>query len=712
MKRKLAKAVVVGLMCASVLPGGTAGAVTNNITINDQTAEYNFSDTLYQIADAGSNGHVIHIEGSNDKKINFNDNTAIGCYYDNTTGIYNESSGLVNVKGSLVVYGDYHNSQVAIVNKGKINFDDNIDVFNIPIQNSGEMNFNGYLYFDNVSVNEADVQDNPIVNTGTMKINGYFDIDARVFEENNDYIGSGGYKTAIDNSGILEINGNGNNGSRIIVGNVIHREGAKTQVVLNGYNVNDDAYHSALLGNIIGSDENFSLKLEECAIWAPLKQEGAVEGIELNGGDIHINQQNYLYGGDDKPAYSWNDDFDTLTLKNFKSNGNGVISLSTDLANDVGDSVNFVGTTPDVTLGLFIQNKDDNNGTPIKREDGHSVTVVTAPSDSLLKFDSLLGFYNTLNTAYSPIIDEVISDNSKRWNFVGWEESGSKNPTEQNEDGHEINGEDIDNVFRRLNDIRTDPSEVGVWIRGEKGDTQIRNYKYEYNLMSGGYDWHNENDARKLFYGFGVSYATNECDDGVVGDTKSMGYNLYGSWLGKKNNDYVDVILKYGTLDKDYAGIDNNGVLVKGSYDKNLFAIAAKYGRRIFVDDSFYYEPQIGYTYGRVGSADYVDNWDTHIHADASNSHIASLGVQVGKNIKGTEVYGKLAYVYDFDGNIHVRAPGISADDDMGGGYMQVAIGASRKVDKDNSFYIDVEKDFGNKVKKPYAFSIGYRHTF
>ena len=72
---------------------------------------------------------------------------------------------------------------------------------------------------------------------------------------------------------------------------------------------------------------------------------------------------------------------------------------------------------------------------------------------------------------------------------------------------------------------------------------------------------------------------------------------------------------------------------------------------------------------------------------------------------------------HDFDGKMHVSVPdstlpGSSVYDDMGGTWYKVGIGAARKIDKNNSFYIDIEKDFGNKVKKPYSIGAGYRYTW
>lgn len=278
----------------------------------------------------------------------------------------------------------------------------------------------------------------------------------------------------------------------------------------------------------------------------------------------------------------------------------------------------------------------------------------------------------------------------------------------------------IDNepTEKRLNALRTDPSEVGVWIRGGVGETKIRDLKFDYNQMSAGYDWDYENDARYLFTGVSVTYATNDCDDKYIGDSDSVGVTFYGSYLGKENNDYVDVMFKYGKLDKEfkaYLGYDSTtyeSIYGTRDYDKDLFSFAAKYGRRIEAQDGWYWEPSVGLTYGRVGSADFIDTYGDNVYADSTESWIASLGIQVGKNIKGIEYYSKLEVMHDFDGEIVVRNEWNTAKDDMGGTWVKFAIGASRKISDHSCFYLDFEKDFGNKVKKPYLVNLGYRTAF
>ena len=575
--------------------------------------------------------------------------------------------------------------------------------------------------------------------------------------------------TIINNSGYLKISGeafNDNESSQLLQGKIVHNPGATTIISLSGSSNADDLQYilkeiinvrdislSRFIGTVEGSsDSGFSMELNSGAYWLAGKQTEAINKLTLNGGAVIVGDFAFdkvttgMFSGENT---AWPTHYNTLKVKDFYSNGFssdsftkiGGLYVYTDLKNDQGDRIIFTGATPNATISLGIINKDDMSGEAITPDAGHRVIVVTAPANTKMNLSSkMLVYGNELNKLfgrsldvkpfdlYSPTLetefvdgsDVGIEGNAKNWVFTGWGKSGGKTVNSefhQGDDEYNLIATEFDNTLKRINDIRTDPSEVGAWLRGENGKMKIRSYGYKYNLMSGGYDWKYESDAAKMFLGFGISYAKNNCDTGIIGDTKSMGYNLYGSWLGRENNDYVDVIVKYGTLDKKYAGLDDNNVFVTGDYDKKLFSVAAKYGRRITRDDGWYYEPSVGLTWGRIGSADFTDSQGINIHADSSTSRMATLGMQVGKNIQGTEFYGLLQVRHDFDGKMHVSVPGSdlpgsSVYDDMGGTWYKVGIGAARKINKNNSFYMDIEKDFGNKVKKPYAIGAGYRYTF
>ena len=734
------KALVAGVLLSVFSMGMSAQAAmtisdAGETVLNEADVSY-WTDMWNSDTEAG-----LTINGNNEKNILLKtDDTSTGPASIDVTNSSKQGDGIYHNGGTTTINGlalsilgldaslGENPGYRAINNQsGKLIFNNDVSIATFvndeTIHNNGTLEFNGnstkisriYTTSDTRSMDAA------IENHGTIKINSK---EFLIASGPNGGLGG----RVLDNNGAFYLNPNNEDGNYMINGDI--RTGVDTVTVINLKATTDDSYAS-LQGDIsVDGGNGFQLNLTgENASWIlGSRKSQYVPNVSLKDNALIIlNVANF------SPNANWTSGFKNLALKNLKNDGTGLIQLTTDLKNNVGDRVTlfFNDQTPTLSsLNIGIINKDDNNGVEIKESDGHSVTIARVEGRETIKLNTYLSFYNRSDEGEIKLMNPIIKEepfsnmhdmlNGHDYNFVGWQAGGTKtvgNEGKQGKDALDLHATELDNTLKRINDIRTDPSEVGVWLRGENGKMKIRSYGYKYNLMSGGYDWKYESDAAKMFLGFGISYAKNTCDTGIIGDTKSMGYNLYGSWLGRENNDYVDVIVKYGTLDKKYAGLDDNNVFVTGDYDKKLFSVAAKYGRRITRDDGWYYEPSVGLTWGRIGSADFTDSQGINIHADSSTSKMATLGMQVGKNIQGTEFYGLFQVRHDFDGKMHVSVPGSdlpgsSVYDDMGGTWYKVGIGAARKINKNNSFYMDIEKDFGNKVKKPYAIGAGYRYTF
>ncbi|WP_449037186.1 autotransporter outer membrane beta-barrel domain-containing protein [Phascolarctobacterium sp.] len=734
------KALVAGVLLSVFSMGMSAQAAmtisdAGETVLNEADVSY-WTDLWNSDTEAG-----LTINGNNEKNILLKtDDTSTGPALIDVTNSSKQGDGIYHNGGTTTINGlalsisgldaslGENPGYRAINNQsGKLIFNNDVSIATFvndeTIHNNGTLEFNGnstkisriYTTSDTRSMDAA------IENHGTIKINS-----KEFLISSGPNGGLGG--RVLDNNGAFYLNPNNEDGNYMINGDI--RTGVDTVTVINLKATTDDSYAS-LQGDIsVDGGNGFQLNLTgEKASWIlGSRKSQDVPNVSLKDNALIIlNVANF------SPNANWTSGFKNLALTNLKNDGTGLIQLTTDLKNNVGDRVTlfFNNQTPTLSsLNIGIINKDDNNGVEIKESDGHSVTIARVEGTEKIKLNTYLSFYNRSDEGEIKLMNPIIKEeafsnmhdmlNGHDYNFVGWEKGGTKtvdNEGKQGKDALDLHATELDNTLKRINDIRTDPSEVGAWLRGENGKMKIRSYGYKYNLMSGGYDWKYESDAAKMFLGFGISYAKNNCDTGIIGDTKSMGYNLYGSWLGRENNDYMDVIVKYGTLDKKYAGLDDNNVFVTGDYDKKLFSVAAKYGRRITRDDGWYYEPSVGLTWGRIGSADFTDSQGIHIHADSSTSKMVTLGMQVGKNIQGTEFYGLFQVRHDFDGKMHVSVPGSdlpgsSVYDDMGGTWYKVGIGAARKINKNNSFYMDIEKDFGNKVKKPYAIGAGYRYTF
>lgn len=763
------KALIAGvLLSVCSINMGVQAAFHSKIDINtDKEITYktsNFSGTSTSpevgeitapsFTDANDKGATINIFGNNNKIINFvftgsdkenssfviDYNTGIG----HSIGILNNSADAdVQIKSDKDIWfvnniysghasADAIKSQYAIKNEAgtltvksnlKIDLNDKIPKTAALRNEAGAtLNILGDVHI--VSGNGFKGSGvSAIENEGNMTINGDVIIGLLPDIYSGDIPYTAGCN-AISNKGNFTLNADDIAWSVFIEGDIEHFSGAQTNINLKGNEKSLDGI-SDFWGAIKGSDANFHMTLGENTHWAvPANQTDVVYGLKLNGGVVYVNTPNYYdYGSSDV----WNTKFQTVTFANLQTNEKSAICVSTDLLNDVGDKVVLTGTVP-AELQLGIKNKDDNGGVPIKESDGHSVTVVHVDGDNKINLKTGLMFYN-LEIAggddglslYTPIIkEEALTSGAlitgRDYNFVGWGSKAAGDILDQQLPTNEpyINTNELDSVFKRLMDIRNDPSEVGVWIRGETGEMKIDGYGYDYNMTSGGHDWKHESNAAIMFGGFGITHSVNKCDTGIIGDAKSTGYNLYGSWLGKDNNDYIDVILKYGKMDKTYAGLDINNVFVGGNYSKDVFSIAAKYGRRYEMRNDWYYEPFAGLTWGRISDVDFKDTRDFKIHGDSVTSKMANIGIQVGKKLDKHDIYYRMNLVHDFDGEMYMNVPGTktSAYTDMGGTWLKFAVGTSAKVGKNNSFYIDLERDFGSRVEKPWAISAGYRHTW
>ena len=633
MNKKAIIGILLGLMCVGPIPS-KAAVFTVDDAFDSVIGATSFTET--SISTDGNVGidvttglHKNLVINGSGFKINLDNGLGTS-----TTGFRTTPTANVDVQNgdfTVSVTGD-NGTYIGIHNKGNLTFHKNVylntgvnertgSYTSIKNEAGATINFNGDLLInlENIIVTDHYIDANgmehmawvatgtgsnnmPIENWGTMNISGNY------FWNTGNLVGG----AIIQNHGVLNLNAD----NICIEGDIIHYAGAVTNIVMKKF--------SRIDGSLLGTDENFHLTMNPRSyLYLDTDQyhdsdSATIHGIKMNGGQIWLerypidNRTLEHFGVEEYNAY-WNSiETRKLTLVNFQSDGTGSINLRTDLKNNKGDKVVFRGTTPDV-IPIKLINKDNNGGVNIKPEDGYKVNIVDLPSANNTVLDTKLCFvYNSSNYVCEPILSsEVTDDFVKKYWFVGWT-TGNQRALEDEKKGQNIDPylgiRDMEPNLKRLNDIRTDPSEVGVWLRGETGKTQIRNYKYDFNLMSGGYDWDYENEARHLFTGFGICYSTNDCDEKLIGDAKSLGFNLYASWLGKKNHDFFDVILKYGKMDKDYAGYDMNNVFVSGKYDKNVFALATKIGRRYDTSNGWYYEPTVGLTYGRVGSASYTDS--------------------------------------------------------------------------------------------------------
>ena len=98
------------------------------------------------------------------------------------------------------------------------------------------------------------------------------------------------------------------------------------------------------------------------------------------------------------------------------------------------------------------------------------------------------------------------------------------------------------------------------------------------------------------------------------------------------------------------------------------------------------------------------------------DSLIGRIGFRIGKDIEKGNVYARASYLYDFEGETENAFRNDTArrsfNEDLGGGWWEVGVGANINLSKATYVYADVEKTFGGEVDTNWQWNLGVRYSF
>lgn len=264
---------------------------------------------------------------------------------------------------------------------------------------------------------------------------------------------------------------------------------------------------------------------------------------------------------------------------------------------------------------------------------------------------------------------------------------------------------------KRLGEVRVSEGSQGIWARMARGQSKYgqQGIKNQYNYYQLGYDSKISDDwilGGAFTYTDGDSSYTNGS-----GTNKHTGFAVYGSNL-RDDGSFIDLIAKYAHMKNDF---DVNGGVGSGDYSTNGLSFSAEYGKR-FHQESYWIEPQAELTYGRVSSADFTTKNGASVHQDSMDSLVGRLGFSLGKDIKQGNVYVRVSYLYDFQGDTSVTmakdGAATSFKTDLGGGWWEFGVGTNLDLGHDTHFYLDVETTAGGDVDTPWQWNAGVRYSF
>lgn len=265
---------------------------------------------------------------------------------------------------------------------------------------------------------------------------------------------------------------------------------------------------------------------------------------------------------------------------------------------------------------------------------------------------------------------------------------------------------------KRLGELRDSKGEHGVWARMVRGEVEYESIKNQYNYYQIGYDEKLSTDPNWTVGMFLTRTEGNSTFRTGSAENNHTGVGVYGSYL-KDDGSFIDLVAKYARIDSDF---NASGGVGSGDYNTNGYSISAEYGKRFEQGNGFWIEPQVELTYGTVGAVDYTTSNGAKVRQEGMDSLVGRVGFSIGKDIEAGNIYARASYLYDFDGETEVTMShsGISDvyEQDLGGGWFEVGLGANINLSDATHLYFDVEKTYGGDVATPWQWSAGMRWTF
>lgn len=279
---------------------------------------------------------------------------------------------------------------------------------------------------------------------------------------------------------------------------------------------------------------------------------------------------------------------------------------------------------------------------------------------------------------------------------------------------------ELDDMESRLGDLRNTPQSNGLWLRtyGGKNEYGTQSVDMDYTGLQMGYDHRVDSAQGRVFIGGAASWTEMDGDFARgSADGHTLAFTGYATWL-LDSGLYVDASAKYGTLQNSF-NMRQAAVPYNGKLETQFLAASVQTGMRFALPAGFFAEPQVQVTAGHIFGEEYRTSHGLDVAQESFDSVIGRAGVAAGwtfPEAKGS-VFGKLSYLYDFQGEqtsrFSMAGEGQSRyENDLGGGWWEAEIGAQWHFSDACFGYAEFAYGDGGDIDSPYRWSVGLRYAY
>lgn len=274
-----------------------------------------------------------------------------------------------------------------------------------------------------------------------------------------------------------------------------------------------------------------------------------------------------------------------------------------------------------------------------------------------------------------------------------------------------------DQLHSRLGELRLDGGAKGAWFRVSQskferaGQYGLENKYSAYEL---GYDFLKLlPDGTRRHYGASFSYLDGESDyRRGTGDNDGKTVSLYCTDI-RPTGDYIDVVLRAGSLKNDYTVYDSHDRTIEGEFRNFALSLSGEYGKKFAFESGWYVEPQAQLTFGWLRGDDYATNTGVSVEQENFSSLVGRVGVQAGRSFAKGVLYARLNLMREFLGDYDVTmskgAAAVKTSDDFRDTWFEYGIGGSLRVGPAAYGYFDVMRSAGSDFKEKWKWNAGLR---
>ncbi|HCY2330553.1 TPA: pertactin family autotransporter, partial [Escherichia coli] len=325
----------------------------------------------------------------------------------------------------------------------------------------------------------------------------------------------------------------------------------------------------------------------------------------------------------------------------------------------------------------------------------------------------------------TPEIKQQEKDGKSVWMLTGYKTvanaDAAKKATSLMSGGYKAFLAEVNNLNKRMGDLRDINGEAGAWARIMSGTGSADGgFSDNYTHVQVGADKKHELDGLDLFTGVTMTYTDSHAgSDAFSGETKSVGAGIYASAMFESGA-YIDLIGKFVHHDNEYtaafAGLGTR------DYSSHSWYAGAEVGYRYHVTDDTWIEPQAELVYGAVSGKQFSwkdQGMNLTMKDKDFNPLIGRTGLDVGKSFTGKDwkvtARAGLGYQFDLFANGETVLRDASGEKRIKGekdGRMLMNVGLNSEIRDNLRFGLEFEKSAFGKYNVDNAINANFRYSF